>query len=202
MAPGLRDPVVASGALRVAECHLKSGWLGVNWSTLSARVSSGRFAVGSWSRTSAPATVLAQDRSAVMCPLSHTGPPRWCTSRCPASSSWSSSVCTAMCGFCGTAVATSWLVLRVSTGGLGWPPQTCTITHSVRSCACSVAWAHWPSLVISHTGVGAWGRERRDSCHATSALGAWCSPSVSPSVAEDVQEGCRWVVCRPLQGGG
>ena len=56
-------------ALRSAECHRTSGWLGVSWSTLSALVSPGLIAGWSCSRISAPATVLAQDRSAVTCSL-------------------------------------------------------------------------------------------------------------------------------------
>ena len=142
-------------ALRAAECQLGSGWPGVNWSTLTARMSSERIAGWSWNGNSAPVTVIAQDRSAVTCSLSHAGPPRWCSTRCPASSGWSSSVCTAMCGSCRTAVASSRVVLRGSPRGLGWPAATCTITHSDRSCACSVAPAHWLSVVTNHTGVGA-----------------------------------------------
>ena len=98
---GLSQP-----ALRFANCHRTSGWLGVSWSTLSALVSQGLIAGWSCSRISAPAIVLAQDRSAVTCSLSHAGPPRWCTTRCPVSSSWLSKACTAMCGSCGTSVAT------------------------------------------------------------------------------------------------
>ena len=43
--------------------------------TLSALVSPGLIAGWSCSRISAPATVLAQDRSAVTCSLSHAGAP-------------------------------------------------------------------------------------------------------------------------------
>ena len=98
--------------LRAGDCHLRSGWPGVNFSTLSARVLLGRAALLSWNRNSAPATVLAKDWSAVRCSQSHAGPPRWCTTSCPASSGWYSSVCTAMCGSCGTARS-----------GEGPPPQ-------------------------------------------------------------------------------
>ena len=115
------------------------------------------------------ADLLAQDRSAVTCFLSHTGPPRWCSMRCPVSSGWAWSVCTAMCGSCGTSVATSRVVLRGGPRGLGWPAPTCTIAHSARSCACSVTRAHWSSLVTNHTGLSAWGRGRRGSGHARSA---------------------------------
>ena len=52
-----------------------SRWPGVNWLTLSARVSSVRVAGWSLIRTSAPVTVLAQDLSAVRCSWSHAGPP-------------------------------------------------------------------------------------------------------------------------------
>ena len=61
-------------ALRSAACHRTSGWLGVSWSTLSAPVLPGLIAGWSCSRISAPATVPAQDRSAVTCSLSHAGP--------------------------------------------------------------------------------------------------------------------------------
>ena len=153
-------------ALRSAECHRTSGWLGVSWSTLSALVSLGLIAGWSCSRICAPVIVLAQDRSAVTCSLSHAGPPRWCTTRCPVSSGWSSNACTTICGSCGTPVATSRAVPRGSPRGSGWPAPTCTITHSARSCACPVAWVHWSSVVTSHNGVGAWGRGRRGSGHA------------------------------------
>ena len=173
---GLSQP-----ALRSAECHRTSGWPGVSWSTLSALVLLGRTAGWSCSRTPAPAIVLAQDRSAFKCSLSHVGPPRWCTTRCPLSSGWSSSACTSMCGSCGTPVATSRAVPQGSPRGMGWPAPTCTITHSARSCACSIALAHWSSVATNHTGVRAWGRGHRGSGHATSALGSWCSPSASTS---------------------
>ena len=161
-------------ALRSAECHRTSGWLGVCWSTLSALVLPGLIAWLSCSQISAPAIVLAQDRSAVTCSLSHARPPRWCTTRCPVSSGWSSSACTAMCGSCGTPVATSRAVPRASPGGRGWPAPTCTLTHSAWSCACPAARVHWSSVVTNGTGVGAWGRGRRGSGHATSALGSRC----------------------------
>ena len=61
--------------LRSAECHRTSGWLGVSWSMLSALVSLGLIAGLSCSRISSPAIVVAQDRSAVTCSLSHAGPP-------------------------------------------------------------------------------------------------------------------------------
>ena len=125
--------------------------------------------------------VLAQERSAVICSLSHAGPPRCCSTRCPVSSGWSSSACTAMCGSCGTSVTTSRAVPQGSPWGFGWPAPTCTITHSVWSCECYVARLHWLSVVTNHTGVGAWGRGYRGSSHATSALGSWCSPSASTS---------------------
>ena len=48
-------------ALKSAECHWTSGWLGVSWSTLSARVSPGLITGWSCSRISAPAIVLAQE---------------------------------------------------------------------------------------------------------------------------------------------
>ena len=65
-----------------------------------------------------------------------------------------------------------------STGpGLACPHST--ITHSVWSCACSVARVHWLSVLTNHTGVGAWGRGHRSSGHATSTLGSWCSPFAS-----------------------
>ena len=57
---GLSQP-----ALRSAECHRTSGWLGVSWSTLSALLLLGLIAGWSCSRISAPAIVLAQDRIAV-----------------------------------------------------------------------------------------------------------------------------------------
>ena len=44
-----------------------------------------------------------------------------------------------------------------------------------------VAWMHWSSVVTNHNGVGGWGRGRRGSGHATSALGSWCSLSASTS---------------------
>ena len=184
LAPGLGDQVVPVGAesapLRSADCHGTSGWPGDSWLGFSARVLSGRIAGWLWSRTSALAIVLAQDQSAFTCSLSHAGPPRWCTTRCHVSSGWSSSVCTAMCWSCGTSVATSRMVLWGSPRGLGWPAPTCTIRPiSPRSCACSVARAHWSSVVTNHTGVGAWGRGRRGSGLTTSALGSWCSPSAS-----------------------
>ena len=78
--------------------------------------------------------------------------------------------------------------------GLGWPAPTCTITYSAWSCACPAARVHWSSVVTNHTGIGAWGRGRRGSRHATSALGS--------RVVEDVHEGCRRVVRRPPHGGG
>ena len=71
----------------------------------------------------------------------------------------------AMCGSCGTSVATRRVVPRGSPRGLGWPAPTCTITHSVWSCACSVARVHWSSVVTNHSGVGAWGRGHRGSGH-------------------------------------
>ena len=108
------------------------------------------------------------------------------------SSGLSSGACTAMCGLCSISVTTSRAVPRWSPRGVRWPAPTSTITHSVWSCACSVARVHWSSVVTNHTGVGAWGRGHRGSGHATSALG----------VAEDVQEGRRWVVRRPLRGEG
>ena len=65
--------------------------------------------------------------------------------------------------------------------GLGWPAPTCNITHSAWSCACPAARLHWSSVVTNHTGVGALGRGRRGSGHATSALGSRCSLSASTS---------------------
>ena len=53
--------------------------------------------------------------------------------------------------------------------------------HSARSCACPIAWVHWSSVVTNHNGVGAWGRGRRGSGHATSALISWFSLSASTS---------------------
>ena len=106
-------------------------------------------------------------------------PPMRCRDRCPVSSGWSSSACTAMCGSCGTPVATSRAVPRGSPRGLGWPAPTCTITHPAWSCACLAARVHWSSVVTNHTGVGAWGRERRGWGHATSALGSSSSLSAS-----------------------
>ena len=97
------------------------------------------------------------------------------------SSGWSSGACTAMCGSCGTPVATSRAVPRGSPRGLDWAAPTCTITHLVWNCACPAAWVHWSFVVTNHTGVGAWGRGRRGSGHATSALGSRCSLSASTS---------------------
>ena len=57
--------------LRSVECHRTSGWPGVSWSRFSALVSWGRIVGWSQSRTSAPAILLAKDRSAVMCSPSH-----------------------------------------------------------------------------------------------------------------------------------
>ena len=183
VAPGLRYSVVPGGAERprveVGGVLPDSGWLEVSWSTLSALVSPRRTAGWSCSPTSAPAIVVAQDQSAVTFSLSHAGPPRCCTTRCPVSSGWSSSACTAMCGLCGTSVTTSRAVPRRSSRGLGWLAPICTITYSVWSCACSVARLHWSSVVTSHTGVSAWGRGHRGSGHATSALGSWCSQFAS-----------------------
>ena len=95
VAPGLPDPVLPGGAeppcVGVSGVPPDVGVAGVSLSTLSALVSPGRTAGWSCIRTSAPAIVLAQDRSAVTCSLSHAAPPRWCTTRCPVSSVWSSS---------------------------------------------------------------------------------------------------------------
>ena len=78
---------------------------------------------------------------------------------------------------------------------------TCTITHSARSCACPAAWVHWSSVVTSHNGVGAWGRGRKGSGHATSRVGLLVL-AFREYVAEDVHEG-RWrMVRRPPRGGG
>ena len=185
MAAGLWDPVVPLGlshpALRSAECHRTSGRPRVSWSTFSALVLSGQIAGWSRSRTSTPAMVLAQDRSGTTCSRSHAGPPRWCTTRCPVPSGWSSSVCTAMCGSCDISVATSRAVPQGSPRCLGWPAPTCTINHPARRCASSVARAHWWSVVTNHTGVGAGGRGHRGSGNATSPLGSWGSPSASTS---------------------
>ena len=192
---------LSHSALRSVECHRTSGWLWVSWSTLSALVSPGLIAGWSCSRISAPAAVLAQDRSAVTCSLSHAGPPRWCTTKCPVSSGRSSSACTAMCGSCGTPVATSRAVPRGNPRGSGWPAPTCTITHSARSCACPAAWVHWSSVVTSHNGVGAWGRGRKGSGHATSALGSWCSLSASTSRRMYMRAAGGWYAA-PRVGGG
>ena len=83
-----------------------------------------------------------------------------------------SSVCDAMCGSCGTSIATSRAVPQGSPRGLGWPAPTCIITHSARKCAYPVARAHWSSVVTNYTGVGALGRGHRGSGHTTSALGS------------------------------
>ena len=185
MAPALRDPVVPGGAepprVEVGGVPQDVGVARVSWFTLSALVSPGLIAGWSCSRISAPAIVVAQDRTAVTCSLSHARPPRWCTTRCPVSSGWSSSACTDMCGSCGTPVATCRAVPRGSPRGLGWPGPTCTITHSAWSCACPAARVHWSSVVTNHSGVRAWGRGHRGSGPATSALGSRCSLSVSMS---------------------
>ena len=179
MAPGLRDPVVPGGAE-------------------PPRVEVGRVPpdVG----VAGSQLVDAQRPGVAGANLSHGGPPRWCTTRCPVSSGWSSSVCTAMCGSCGTSVTTSRAVRRGSPRGPGSPAPTCTITHSVWSCACSVAQVHWSSVVTNHTGVGPWGREQRlGPSHIRVRL---LVLTFREYVAEDVQEGRRWVVCRLLRGGG
>ena len=186
VAPGLRDPVVPGGAElpRVVFGGVPSDigpCRGVSLSTFIARMSSGQIAGCSMGWTSAPVIMLAQDRSEVTCSLSDAGPPRWCTTRCPVLSGSFSSVCTAMCGSCSTSIAGSGVVPQGSPRGLGRPAPTCTITRSARSCACSVARAHRSSVVANDTGVGRWGRGRRGSGHATSALGSWCSPSTSMS---------------------
>ena len=186
--------------LRSAECHRTSGWLGVRWSTLSALVLPGRIAGWLCSRISAPAIVLAQERSAVTCYLSHAGPPRWCTTRCPVPSGWSSSACTAMCGSCGTSVATSRAVPRGSPRRPGWPAPTCTTTHSVWSCACSAARVHWSSVVTNNNGVGAWGQGRKGSGHATSALGSLCSLFASTSWRMYMRAAGGWYAARRVGG--
>ena len=80
--------------------------------------------------------------------------------------------------FSGTPVGTSRAVPGGSPRGLGWPAPTYTITHSAQSCACPAARVHSLSVVTNHTGVGAWGRGRRGSRHATSALGSEYSPAL------------------------
>ena len=89
----------------------------------------------------------------------------------------------------------------MSPGRLCWPSPTCTITHSARSRACFVARAHWSSVATSHTGVGAWGRGRRGSGHATSALGSWRSPSTSTSRRMYRRAAGGWYAA-PCGGGG
>ena len=88
---------------------------------------------------------------------------------------------------------------RHQQGGATAP--TCTITHSARSCACPVAWVHWSSVVTNHNGVGAWGRGRRGSGHATSALGSWCSLSASTSRRMYMRAAGGWYAA-PRVGGG
>ena len=184
-----------------ADCHPTSGLPAVSWSTLSALVSSGRTAGWSWSWTSAPAIVLAQDPSTVTCSLSHAGPPRWCTTRCPVSSSWSSSVCTAMCGSCGTSVATSRAVPRGSPQG-PWLPRPHLHYHSLglelrlfRRPGALVIRGHQP---YRRRRVGPWAQSlgRHDIRVRFLVL------TVREYVSEDVQEGRQWVVCGPLRGGG
>ena len=188
-------------ALRSAECHRTSGWLGVSWSTLSALVSPGLIAGWSCSRTSALAIVLAEDRSAVTCSLSHAGPPRWCTTRCPVSSSWSSSACTAMCGSCGSSVATSRAVPRGSPRGLGWPAPTCTITHLAWSCAfprrsgALIVRGHQPHR-RRRVGPGAQGLGPHHIRVRLPVL------AFREYVVEHVHEGHQRVVRRPPRGGG
>ena len=187
-------------ALRSVECHRTSGWLWVSWSMLSALVSPGLIAGWSCSRISAPATVLAQDRSAVTCSLSHAGPPRWCTTKCPVSSGWSSSACTAMCGSCGTPVATSRAVPRGSPRGSGWPaPLALSPTRPgaalVPPLGCiGRLWS--PATTASARGAGG---VRVLATHVRVGL---LVLAFREYVAEDVHEG-RWrVVRRPPRGGG
>ena len=185
VAPGLREPVAPGGTeppcFEVGGSPSDVGEAGGQRSHVQRPGVVGADCRVVVKRTSAPAIVLAQDLSAVTLSLSHAGPPCWCTTRCPVFSGWSSSVCTSMCGLRGTSVATSRVVPQGSPRGLGWPASTCTITPSAQSCACSVARAHWSSVVTNHTGVGTWGRGRRGSGQATSALGSWFSPSASTS---------------------
>ena len=189
---GLSNP-----ALRSAECHRTSGWLRVSWSTLSALVSRGLIAGWLCSRISAPAIVNAQARSAVTCSLSHAGPPRWCTTRCPVSSGWSSSACTAMCGSCGTPVATSRAVPRGSPRGFGlacphlhyYPlgPEQCL----PRRLGALVVRGHQPQR-RRRVGPGAQGL---GPCHIRVRL-------LVLAFRKDVHEGCRRVVRCPPCGGG
>ena len=102
--------------------------------------------------------------------------------------------------YCGTAVGTSRLVPQGSPREPDLPAPTCTITQSARSCVCSTAWAHWSSVVTNHTGVGAWGRGGSGSGHATSALGAWCSPSASTSQRMYMRAAGGWYAA-PCVGG-
>ena len=188
-------------ALKSAECQRTSGWLGVSWSTLSSLVLPGLIAGWSCSQISAQAIMLAQDRSAVTCSWSHAGPPRWCTTRCPVSSGWSSSACTAMCGSCGNPVATSRAVPQgESTGpGLACPdlhfyPLGLELRLPRRSGA----------LVIrghqSHRRRRVWpGTQGLGTRHIRVRLSVL---AFREYVVEDVHEGCRRVVRRPPRWGG
>ena len=194
VAPGLLDPVVPGGA--EPPCFEVGGV------PLDVGVAVGQLVHAQRPTVvSAPAIMLTKNQSAVRCSLSHAGPLRWCTTRCTVCSSLSSSERTAMSESCGTSVGTSRAVQRGSPRGLRWPAPNCTITHSAWSCACSVARAHWSSVVTNHTGVGARGPWHRCSGHATSAF-FFLVLAVREYVAKDVQEGRWWVVCRPLRGGG
>ena len=98
------------------------------------------------------------------------------------------------------AVATSRVVPRGSPWGLGSPAPTCTITNSAQSCACS---ADPGALVVSgHQShrcwrVGWWTQELGPRhVHIERLVFA-----IRQHVADDVNEGFRRVVRRPLRGG-
>ena len=193
---GLNHP-----ALRSAECHWTSGWPGVIWSTLSALVSSGRIAGWSWSRISAPAIVLAQDRSAVTCSLSHA----------VASVLVHHQVSRVVRLVLQREHRHVWVVRHLrshqqggaageSTGpGLARPhlryhPLGLELRLFRRSGALVVP-RHQP---YRHRRMGPWAQKLGPRHIRVRFLVL----AVREYGAEDVQEGRRWVVCRPLRGGG
>ena len=126
--------------------------------------------------------------------------PRWCTTRCPMSSGWSSSACTAMCGSCGTSVTTSRAVPRGASG----PGLACPHLHYhplglelrvLRPSGALIVCSHQPHW---RRRVGPWAQGLGPRHIRVRLLVL----TFREYVAEDVQDGRRWVVYRPLRGAG
>ena len=121
--PGLRDPVVSGGVepSRVEGRGVPPD-IGVGGGQLVDARGHRAISVPPGGRGIRPQLrpwCLARTGAPLGAPRATPGSPRWCSTRCPATSDWSSSACGAMCGSCGAAVATSRVASRGSPRGPG-----------------------------------------------------------------------------------